>query len=93
MATIGAQVRGGLIGAARSRAGEAAARHRRLGVRLAAGWRWVRPLLGSTAGLACFVAAAFLASLIVGLLASGAALLVLDWYSSTPACQARRQRT
>ncbi len=61
-------------------------------MRLAHGWRWVRPLLGSAAGLACFVAAAFLASLIVGLVVTGLALLVLDWYSTTPACEQRRPR-
>lgn len=85
------QARGGLLSAARSRAGDAA-RRRRLTVRLAHGWRWVRPLLGSTAGLACFVAAAFLASLIAGLVVTGLALLVLDWYSTTPACEQRRLR-
>lgn len=83
------QARGGLLSAARSRAGDAA-RRRRLTARLAHGWRWVRPLLGSTAGLACFVAAAFLASLIVGLITAGVAVMILDWYSTTPTCQQRR---
>lgn len=72
----------GLLGAARAQVG-VVTRRGRVGVRLAMMWRGLRPFLGSVAGLACFVTAAFMWHLLAGIVVLGVSFLLIDWYAGT----------
>lgn len=62
-----------------SRDGEARARRARSRRALAAAlWRLIAPMLLTTAAMVCFIAAAFLIMVPVGLAVTGICLLVLD---------------
>lgn len=80
-----------MLGAARVSSG-LVARRWRAGERVVAVWRVLRPFLGTVAGLACFVVAAFMWSVIAGIMVTGVACFVLDWYADTDVAQARRRQ-